>query len=741
MGLDYSGSVYAEKVWGIKMECKNCGSRIYEGDRFCSRCGTRVVEETLSAETKSDVDGTVEPEAVEAAAEPEKREGVETAAEPEKREGVEAAAEPEKREGVETAAEPERPEGVETEAEPERPEAVGAAAEPERPEAVGAAKPIKPEAEKGIPISIPEEKPSRSPNRLKGMFRGRNAAFTPVKPEKWIPKVILAVFGVAVAALIVNSAKLVNAYHRNFSTPEEYYRWVEQKAIQKNAKTLAEYYVNYFVEYLHRYDSHTNGEIRLELGDAGRDMMERAGLEPWFEEGAFTFESTNKDSVAQSMLGLEIGGEKVFCVDAIMDLRDEAVYLGFPGLTKTYLGVDTGESGFAEEFESVFGMEPEEYLDTLEMLEVFYRECPDKKQMEALANRYLELLLNSIDDVKIRTGKTARAGSVSQTCTTLEIYLDKNDIQSMLTEFLEELQEDSEIESLLFQIYDLAEELNLDTGDYRDADEFYEGFQDGIDDILNDMDYYVTYHDEMEMTIYVDDKGQIIGRTMKFPNSWNEISLSYLNPHNGSRFGYKGSMTVDGEEMSVTGSGKDFGNKVNGSFAIKYEGDGILDIEVKDFDMSSLRKGYINGSFTVTSSSGTRRAANMRSVASYLSDMELIINISMNRSSEELSMELKEGRDLWGTLTISTKSDSGKKISVPSTRDAVFVENDNDFEEWWNTVEWDDVIKKMNKAGLPSDAIDAVEEFGEMSADEAMDELSELIWFLMYDLSDEIDGR
>ena len=252
------------------------------------------------------------------------------------------------------------------------------------------------------------------------------------------------------------------------------------------------------------------------------------------------------------------------------------------------------------------------------------------------------------------------------------------------------------------------------------------------------MDYYVTYHNELDMTVYVDDKGQIIGRTMNFPNSWDEVSISWLNPHQGSRFGYKGSIIADGEEISVTGSGKDFGNKINGSFTVKYEGNGILDIEVKDFDMGSLRKGYLNGSFTVTASSGIGRATNMRSLASYLSDMELIINISMNRSSEKWSMELREGRDLWGSLTISAKSGNGSKISVPSTRSAIFVDNDSDFEEWWNTMEWDDMIKKMNKAGLPSDAMDAVEKFSEMNADEVMDELSEMMWSLMYGLMEEI---
>lgn len=662
------------------MECKNCGSPILEGDRFCSKCGTRVAEEIRTEEMKEEEVGTESAEAEEAGTE-------------------------------------------DTEAE-------AAGRKPAEAEEVGieAAEVLKTEG-KPIPLCIPEEEPSKSQSLRKSVFKGKKAAVISDRPGKWIPRVVLGVFCVAAVLLTANSAKLINSWHRNFSTPEEYYRWVERKAIEKNAKTLAEYYVNYCMDYLRGYDRRTSGEIRLELGNAGREMMEAAGVEPWFKEGVFTYETTRKDGVEQSILGLEIEGEKLFGLDAVMDLQDEAVYLGFPGLTGKYLALDTGEKEFIREFEYVFGMEPEEYLKALELLEAFYRECPDKKQVEALADRYLELLLDSIDDVKMRTGKTARADGVTQTCTTLEIYLDKDDLRNMLSDFLEELQEDSEIETLLYQVFELLEELDLDADYYRDAEEFYEAFQDEIDEILDDMEYYVTYHNELDMTVYVDDKGQIIGRTMEFPNSWDEISVSCLFPRRGSRFGYKASVIVDGEEVSVTGSGKEFGNKIDGSFTIKYDGTGIVDVEVEDFDLKSLHKGYLNGCFTVTASSGIRRIGDMSIIYSYLSDMQLILDVSMNSSSEKLGIELREGRELWGALTITAGSGSGKKISVPSTKSAIFVEDNSDFADWWDTIAWESLIKKMDKAGMPSGTIERVEEFSEMDAGEFMDELLELMWY------------
>ena len=657
------------------MECKNCGSPILEGDRFCSKCGTRVAEESQDEAERAE----------------------------EFRDETERAEESRK--------EAER-------AEESRKEAEGA--EESRIKTSGA-------EGKEIPLCIPEEVPSRSNSLWRNMFKGKKVTVNAVKPEKRASRVIPVILGAVVVILIANSAKLINSYHKIFSTPEEYYRWVERRSIHKNAEIFAEYYANYILEYLRGYDSRTSGEICLELGNAGRELLESAGLEPWFQEGTFTYETTCMDEVEQRILGIEIEGEKLFGLDTVMDLRDEAVYLGFPGLTEKYLALDTEGKDFVRIFEDVAGMKPEEYLREMELLEAFYKECPDKKQVKALVDRYLELLLDCIGDVEMRTGKTVRAGSVAQTCTTLEIYLDKDDIRNMLSEFLKELREESEVEALLHQIFELVEKLEPDEGYYRDAEEYYEAFRDRIDEILDDLDYYVTYHNDLNMTVYVDNKGQIIGRVMEFPNSWDEVAVSCLFPHRGSRFGYKASVVSNDGEIMVTGSGREFWNKIDGSFTVQYDGNGIIDVEVEDFDLKSLKKGFLNGCFTVTASSGIRRIGDMGMVHALLASPRLVLDVSMGRSSRELGIELREGRVLWGALTITVRNGDGKKIAVPTTKKAIFVEDGSDFADWWDTIEWEKLIKSMDKAGMPSDSIERMKEYSGMDAGEVMDKLLELI--------------
>lgn len=579
-----------------------------------------------------------------------------------------------------------------------------------------------------IPLCIPEEKPAKSLKRHRSIFRSRLIPARTAKPGKWKSRIFTGILGLAVLILIANSSRLINSWHRNFSTPEEYYRWVEGKAVQRKAKTFAEYYAHYVAEYLRRFDRHVSGEIRVELGASGRSLMRIANLEPWIKEGAFTFESTCRNSVVQGLLGLEIDGVKLLDIETILDLGDEAVYLGLPGLTDSYLAIDTEERRFTDRFEALSGMKPEEYLEYLELLEELYGECPDRSQMEALAGRYLELLLGSIDDVKMRTGKNVRVGNITQSCTVLEMYLDKDDMRDTLTVLLEELREDRELEALLYQLYGLVQEPG--TRYYRNPDELYETFQDNIDELLDNMDYYITYHNEMEMTVYVDDKGRIIGRTIEFPNSRDEILLSYLKPCRGSRFGYKGSIQTNDMEVTITGSGTELGNKLNGSFTVKYDGYGAVDIGITNLNVRSLRKGFLNGSFTVMAASGAGRAEEADYGYVMLPGMKLDINVSMNRNSEKWNVELREGGMLWGSMTIASKYEDGRDIKVPSTKKAVFVDDEQDFEEWWDTIEWSGLIKKMDKAGMPPEIIENVKELSTMDVDKVMEKLKQLLFWM-----------
>ena len=67
---------------------------------------------------------------------------------------------------------------------------------------------------------------------------------------------------------------------------------------------------------------------------------------------------------------------------------------------------------------------------------------------------------------------------------------------------------------------------------------------------------------------------------------------------------------------------------------------------------------------------------------------------------------------------MTTSRTSGEKAKIPSNKTIIEVEDEEDFEEWYETIDWDAYIKQLKKAGIPSEIIDVIEEMSDMDADE-----------------------
>ena len=129
-----------------------------------------------------------------------------------------------------------------------------------------------------------------------------------------------------------------------------------------------------------------------------------------------------------------------------------------------------------------------------------------------------------------------------------------------------------------------------------DPDDIWEDFVDELEyaqDRADDIGNYT----EIDMTVYVDGKGDIRGRTVVI-NDY--IKLEYAAPEDGSKYGIRLAVSQDDYEQFVfEGDGK---NK-EGSFEMAVEGLHILDVSATDFDRDDLKNGYLNGSFDISLSS------------------------------------------------------------------------------------------------------------------------------------------
>ena len=685
------------------MFCENCGKEIPAGDKFCMQCGWKVPEELIAEEPK-----VVEPAVEEVKAEESKTEQPQT----------------------------EQPQIEEVNG--EKPGAEEPKTEAPKAEQISPAESMYAGYNTGAIPGMVQPTPSTAspePKKKKFSFNSKIAVIVGAA----------AVAAVLIVALVVTCGDVLsNTLRKTFSSPEKYYQWVEKKTVKEAASSAADIYGSYLLESIKVYDSGVSGELTLELDDAGQDMLSLAGLAgvdlSWFKSATIYYEAYSKDNVMQNAIGFGLGKERLLTLDTIVDMEGENAYLAIPELSKTYIGAEMGDlSDYSYYIE-----DDTDGTDYMDMLKNICEKLPQEKQVQELLAKYFDIALGCVEDVDMKKGKSLRAEGITQTCTELEVTIDADTVEDILKAVLEEMEEDKDIKNIIVKLCDELAKQDLDGFDDIDAEDVYEEFQDACKAARKNAKYVADSDFELVMTLYVDNKGNVRGRTVEYDDGWDSFRIEVSNPHKGSSFGYKAAVSVEGQEIAVEGSGKDSSGTVDGEFSVKYNGTGIVDIAVNKFDTDSLKKGYLNGEFTMKASSGINRALGMASnipvagdvasLVSILNDMEVSLDVSMSENSNKLILGLAADDEKWGSISLSADRKAGKKASVPSAKNTIFVEDEDDFEDYWDTIEWDSFLKKLDKTDLPSDIVDIVEEIAEFDADEIMDEMDDILWDLMYNM-------
>ncbi len=699
------------------MTCGNCGREVPSGNKFCTNCGWRVPEDF-----KEEVKTEEVPEASEEvkAEEAPVTEGAAKAEEAPAVEEVKAEEAP----AVEEVKAEEVPAVEEVKA-----EEVPAVEEVKTEEAPVAAEETAKVEEAPVVEAAPAAEAVKSASAPKA-----EAPAAPAKKKGSKAPLFVGIAAVVVVLLVVfNLSSIKNTAKRTFSSPENYYHWVEKNTAKEAAGTVSSIYANYFLDALKVYNMGTSAEVSVELDEAGQDMLSLAGAAgvdlSWFKSASLTYEGYSKDNVMEMKCGLAMEKKNVISADLIIDMAEEAVYLAVPELSKTYIGVDVSEIPDISYYMDTLDNSTE-YMDALKAI---LAKLPEEKQVKDLTAKYLEIALDSIDDVNMKKGKTLKAEGVSESCTLLEVTLDADTLQNVIENVAEQLENDREVKAIIEKLCDEIAGLDLDELDGIDIDseEVYEYFQDACSELADEAQY-ISFDEELVMSLYVDGKGVIRGRSFEFNDGWSNYTVEILNPHKGGKIGFKAAVTVDNQEFSIAGSGKESGGKVSGDFSAKYNGTAIVDLTAKNFDTDALKKGYLNGTFTVKAASGISKVLGMSSVPSMVTDLAVTVDVSMDGKSGKLAVSVAEDKDKWGTVSVSAKKESGRKASVPADKNTVFIEDYSDVEDYWDTVDLDSLINTLDKLDVPSFVTDILEDFADLDGDELLENAEYIIYNNLY---------
>lgn len=457
-------------------------------------------------------------------------------------------------------------------------------------------------------------------------------------------KKLIAVIGIIAACLIVigaagamNARRIANTFKEKTSSPEEYYRYVEEKNRDASLKQMDTSYGNYRDAATKQNDTQKI-TYQIELGDTLKALASGYGVE------SATIETTSKmqDSVLTNHTVLQLNGKDAANMNTYLDYSSKEGFIQIPEVTNSYLDL----TSTLQEAASSIPMS-NLYLTSADM----EKYLPEADKIDKLITTYSDIILKNIKKVE-RSQETITAGEISQECTKLAVTCDGEDVKKICKEILEELKEDNVVKEIIENIDASA----------------YDSFQTQITDALAELETEEPDDSKLEMNVYVDGNAQIVGRTMVLTSGEESFEINALQPCKDSKSGYSLEIASDGVQyFVVTGNMEEKDGKWSGDFTVSLDeslnpGDGsvlsmtdLIKISVLDMDQKAMEKdGSLKGSIELSSEQ-------IPAVAGYK------LRIDMDNSKDQFNNKVAVlvGSDVFATIQIASGEAEDPGVTRP----------------------------------------------------------------------------
>ena len=648
------------------MKCVKCGAEISNDAKFCTSCGepvevAKAVEEVKeeAAEQVSEVKEEVTEQLSEV-----KEEAAEKVAEV-KEEAAEKVAEV-KEEAAEKVAEV-KEEVAEKVAE------------------------VKEEAAEKV-AEIKEEVAEKAAEVKETLSDATEAIQEKTKKVSKTAWIVLAAVAVVLLLVLCNFSVVANTVSKLVMSPEKYYAHVEKKEMKQLVADLASAYDNTIMSHSDVTNQSMTYNMQLELSETAYKMLESAlNIEDGkslSKMGIDVMASVKGDSISAEVAA-KLGKSQLISANMVADLEKGEAYGQIPELTDKYIGVNFSE--YAE-------VAKEGMAKSAEMFELL----PKKALLEKLLNRYIAIALENVDSVTEKSDKIS-VGEIEQKCTSIRVRLKAEDAVDILAAVCEEAKDDKELINLVAAF--------VVSSGYMEEAEAKEAIADAIASVLDNIDSMkenVDEEAEVVMYVWVNNKGEVIGREIKLGD--DEFVISYQMPQKGKKFAFEAVIGEDEEDViELKGEGKKSDTSLSGEFKLEVEGAKLLEITVDKMNTKKTMQGLPNGKFTLKL--GKSLYSEMGSAAAMFSGYEMDVELESSKSDASISIALMKDDDMFAKISMDTKTGSGKSASLP--KKGILVEDEDDIAEWAESIDVNKFIKKLSKTDLPDEFVEVLEGYSD----------------------------
>lgn len=590
------------------------------------------------------------------------------------------------------------------------------------PDANPWAQPVEPAAD---PFAEPAADPFAEPDA--NPFAQVSFDEKPAKPKKKLAKILIPVIAVVLVAAIV-ALCFTNAvsgfFVKTFGSDEDYFEFVETNALEGVAASISGAYGSY-IEMLNP-DQALAGDLKLNVSEDALDMLSDAtGADidmDWINGMVFRVNGNSKEGLSNGNVALEIGGQTILDLAFFLDMDAASLILGLQNLTDEYIELDLNEmiSGssydepYYDDYNDPVASSSSPDLSSISALlsdEELVKALPTEKELNNLLNKYFAIIVESIDEVET-SSETLDAGDLSQKVTAIEVKIDREAAAKITEAVLNALADDEEIETIIKNVAKVLEDKDL----IDDADEVYDEFKDGIDEALDELEdddfednieegYYVS-DNTLVITSYVDGSHNLIGCEIESTTDVYydgekrdsyEQTISFATVTKGSNFATE----IDLGEVVIEGEGNQKFGKVNAEYTLEVDGEEMCVLTVSDLKMGV---DSISGKLVLKPSDEIWEAMRVDDMIKAL-DLGLSLDLSISKNKSSVTIDVLSDDEIFAGIEVNSETQKPQKVTMP---DADY--DMDEAQDWLESMDFDKLIDALEKAGLPDDLVESLED-------------------------------
>ncbi|MBR1472532.1 MAG: hypothetical protein IJ600_12945 [Lachnospiraceae bacterium] len=533
--------------------------------------------------------------------------------------------------------------------------------------------------------------------------------------SKKLVKILIPVVAAVLILLlaVLNAEVIMNGVQKTFSSPEKYCQYVLKKNLA-NTSFVSNVYNNMIYSRMKQSgDSRITNEVAWKLSDDALDMIaDQTGLDTDDISGladiSISCKSDSKGNQKAAEISFSAGKEQFLTAQLMFDGDKDALYVCVPELNSTFAKIQLDEMFDDDEIEEI-GKVLEYSGSIAEIL-------PDEKTVQKMYERYMNAAIAEIDQVE-KDKEELQAGDIEQSVATLTIDIDEIMLTNIVYALCDMAIEDQELEDLIVKAADAAIELGTD-GYYDDGEEVWDDFVDVLDEFCDETEYVLSDGSSYEMTLYVSGKGRIQGfhYVIKGDDRKVEDDFSAFYVKKGGRFACEVSYSYSKQNwFEITGEGKTTAGKLSGDFDIEVDGEKVS-FSIDKLDIAGLKKGNLQGCFRM----GMKQFKDVLEMAGLkelglkeLRNKELEISFVFGDKKNELSVALKEEKDIYAGISYSLKTEKAENIIIPSDSQCAIIEDDDALMEYMEDCDFEGLADTLYELYMPEDLVDLVSSGGE----------------------------